>query len=132
MGWWINPEGKSISTEHFSYIIDHPKTFGYTKAEAKSWGVADRQPTIDSVKSQGWVRVVGTRPHLAVEFWLLTPHTIWQIKEFFKKVKMDPAERVLFEETASTHSWYEPAAWILGDMALAVARNPKGKKRRVR
>lgn len=130
MGYWISPDAevKSIS-DHFSYLVDHPHIIGATKREARKWGVAQRRPVIEAALERGWVRVLGSRPNLGIEFWVLTQSVIWQIKEFFRLAKMDPDEQVLFEETTTGDGRYKPARWILEDEALAAARNPRRKGR---
>jgi hypothetical protein len=128
MGAWIRPDGKwKFIPDHYEYVKAHPVEFGFKKKEPEGWGLRDRGTVIEKALSRGWVRVRGTRPNLSMEFWRLDNNTIFNIKDFISTEKIDPEEKILFE---SEHmNWYEPASWILGERALAVAAN-EGKKRR--
>ena len=129
MGYWLSPEGKAYpNPDHYQFILSHPALFRMKKKDLRG-GVADRQPTIDLAIAGNWIRVRGTRPHLSFEFAVLDQRTIWNVKEFLIRQKIDPTERILFEEAATGASWYEPASWVLEDTALMVARNPKRKRR---
>jgi|ERR1700687_769195 len=128
MGAWIRPDGKwKFIPDHFEYIKAHPKDFGFKKKDPEGWGLGDRGEVIEKALKRGWIRVRGIRPNLSMEFFRLDNNTIFNIKDFLSTEKVDPDEKIMFE---SEHmNWYEPAAWILGDGALAVAAN-KGKRRR--
>ena len=132
MGYWISKDGDIYNTGahgHFGFVKGHPAKFGMTKKEAEGLGAEDHQPTIDHALTRGWIRVMGTRPNLGAQFAVLDQNTIFALKTFFQKTKMDPSEKVLFEEVATGASWYEPSAWIMTDEALKVARNPKKRPR---
>lgn len=130
MGAWIRPDGKwKFIPDHFEYIKGHPKDFGFKSKDPASWGLGDRSAVIEKATQRGWIRVRGTRPNLSMEFWELNTNTILNIKDFISTEKVDPDEKIMFEANSTGKSWYEPASWILGERALAVAAN-EGKKRR--
>jgi hypothetical protein len=129
MGFWINRDGETWNTGqhgHFNFIVANPKKFGLTEGEV-SGSVREHQPLIDHALGEGWIRVRGESPNLGIEFAVLSGNAIFNIKTFLKKYGVDPSERIMFEEAATGGSWYEPAAWVLSDEALKVARNPKRK-----
>lgn len=129
MGYWISRDGDLYDTGahgHFAFIVANPDKFGLSPKEVEGT-VREHQPIIDHALGRGWIRVRGSRPNLGIEFAVLDGNTIFNLKDFFHKSKMDPVEKVMFEEAATGGSWYKPAAWIMTDEALAVARNPKRK-----
>ena len=130
MGAWIRPDGKwKFIPDHFEYMKAHLKDFGFKAKEESLFTLSNRTELIDTALSRGWVRVRGTRPNLSMEFWKLDNNTIFNIKDFISTEKVDPDEKIMFEANSTGKSWYEPASWILGERALAVAAN-EGKKRR--
>ncbi len=131
MGWWIRPDGKWKSIpDHFEYLRAHPTEFGFKKKDAAGWGLANRTAVIEEATRRGFIRVRGASPHLSVEFWELNNDTIANLKDFLSSEGIAPGEKVMFEEGSTERSWYREAAWILDDVALAAAANPKGKGRR--
>jgi hypothetical protein len=129
MGWWIKPDGSYRKIpDHFEHIRAHPAEFGAKKSAAEKWTIADRQTVIDSALSKGWVRVRGTRPNLSMEFWELTGDTIANIRGFLAAERIAADEKIMFEAGATGKNWYEPAAWILEERALAVAANPRRRR----
>lgn len=132
MGAWISPDGRIHSTGphgHFAFIVGRAAEFGLKPEEVRGLGVKDHQPTIDHALARGWVRVMGTRPNLGIQFAVLDGNTIVAVKSFLQKAKVDLSEKILFEESASGRSWYEAAAWIMTDEAAKFARNVRKKSR---
>jgi hypothetical protein len=130
MGAWIRPDGKwKFIPDHFEYMRAHLTDFGFKKKDAGLFSLGNRTLLIEKATQRGWIRVRGTRPNLSMEFWRLDNNTIFNIKDFISTEKVDPDEKIMFEANSTGKSWYEPAAWILGEGALAVAAN-EGKKRR--
>jgi hypothetical protein len=129
MGAWIRPDGKwKFIPDHFNYIKEHPKEFGFTKKEAETFDLSNRTATIEKATERGWIRIRGTRPNLSMEFWKLDGTTIANIRDFLVTEKIDPDEKIMFEEGSTGNSWYEPGAWILDGWADKVSRNPRRRR----
>lgn len=127
MGWWIREDGKVYENpDHFNFMREHPKAFGYSAREAAAWTLADRSAVIEEATKRGWIRVRGKSPHMSFEFWQMSPNIVFNIKEFLVGQGIDPDENMLLEENASGRSWYKPAAWVITDEALVMA----GRRRR--
>lgn len=132
MGWWVSPDGKAFNTGahgHFEFIVTKPGLFGLKKKEVSGLTLADHRPTIDIGISKGWVRVRGSLPDVDFEVAVLDQKSVFLIKRFMQKARVDPLRKFMIEEAATGAVWYEPAAWVLTDEALKFARNPKRKPR---
>ena len=130
MGWWISRDGEiAPNPDHYTYLLAHPERFGLKKAQVKGAGIMEREALLDHALTQGWIRVRGTRPHLAFEVAIFDPNTLFNIRQFLVKTKVARDEKLMIEEAATTASWYKPASWVLDDEALAVVRNPRRKPR---
>ena len=129
MGWWIRPDGKWKSIpDHYEYIKANPKEFGFKKKEPATWGLADRTAVIEAATKNGFIRVRGRSPDMSMEFWVLDGDTIANIKGFLVTEGISEDEKLMFEEGSTGHSWYRTAGWILYDVALAAAANPRRKR----
>lgn len=130
MGYWISPSGDiKKNSDHYQYVKSHPQLFGFTKKEVSTWDDDIRDHVLLEAKKRGWMRVRGTRPNLSIELWSLDNDAIFNLKEFFININIDPEEHVLIEEdSVGGKHWYEPASWILDEAALAVARNPRRRR----
>jgi hypothetical protein len=131
MGYWISKGGDIYpNADHFEFVKAHPKLFGLTPDAVKRLGLGDRQPTIDEAISKDWIRVRGGgRQGLAFEIAVLSQNTLFNIREFLIAQKVDPSQKVLIDEVATGATWYNPVSWITSDEALAVARNPRKRRR---
>lgn len=126
VGYWLSRNGDiRLTPDHFGTVLDFPELFGFTRAESKLWSPNDRQDVLTKAVEVGWIRVLGNRPHLNFQFWLLDNRTIFAITNFLSEKKIDPCEQSLFEELKTDATWYKPNSWILGGEALAAARNPR-------
>lgn len=128
MGFWIRPDGKQYEIpDHYNFLQENLKLFGFTKKESKSWTLADRVPIIEEATKKGWIRVRGKSPNMSMEFWKWDGNTISNMKEFLIGQQIDPNEKILFEENSTGKPpWYEPASWILSDKVLEMS----GRRRR--
>lgn len=131
MGWWISRDGRTFpNPDHYEFLKANPKLFGLTQGAVKRLGLADREPTLDEALSKDWIRVRGGgRQGLAFEISVLSQNTLFNIRQFLIEKKIDPSEKVLIDEVATGATWYNPASWIISDEALAVARNPRKRRR---
>lgn len=132
MGWWISKAGRIFQNpDHFEFVKAHPKMFGLPKVVSE-FGLAQRQATLDEVIAKGWIRARGDRRQgLTFEVSSLNPDTLFNIREFLLKEKWDQGQKVLVEEVTSGSTMYETVAFFTSDEALAVARNPRSRKRRL-
>lgn len=130
MGYWISKAGRIFENpDHFEFVKAHAKLFGLPKVVAQ-FGLAQRQATLDEVIAKGWIRARGDRRHgLTFEVASMNPDTLFNIREFLLKQKWDPDQKVLVEEVASGSTMYEPTSFFTSDEALAVARNPRRRRR---
>lgn len=125
-GHWISPEGKSIAViEHFDEVRSKPRQFGFTEKQAAKWTREDRELVLRQVIGRGWIRVRGHRGFTTFEVDELTGDTIFRIKEHLQRTQAWPQEQIRVGEIRHGRVHNETAAWILGDEALAVARNPR-------
>lgn len=127
MGWWIRDDSTQYEIpDHYTFILENPKLFGFSAKEAKGWTLADRNRVIKNATQKGWIRVRGRSPHLSMEFWRPDSTTLANIKDFLIAHGVDPDQKIMFEENVGEGSWYEPASWVLSDQALVLS----GKKRK--
>ena len=113
MGCWISPTGKAFpNPDHWLYVKAHPRRFGFTAREARSWEITDRDWILNAAVGRGWIRVRGERPHLAFQFALLDEGLVRRLDAYLRGLGVVPRERALFEEVFSERHWYEPFEWI--------------------
>jgi hypothetical protein len=135
MGWWVSRAGEIYpNPDHYTFVLSHPKLFGMTAREVKGYGLDERQGVLDRAIASGWLRVRGDqRQGITFEVQALDEPTVFAMKTFLSEKAWDPNAKILVEEQISRgRAWYEPAAWVLSDGALAVARNPGKRKQRQR
>jgi len=132
-GYWISPEGKIIEIrEHFSYVRDHPKAFGFTAGEAKTWTTDDRERVIRAAVQRGWIRVRGHKRYMTFEPAELTQDAIFSITELLRKQRIHPDERVRVHELSRGRGFEQTADYFLTGQALAAARNRPRRRRAAR
>lgn len=127
IGWWISPKGKVYEIhEHFSFVQEKPKLFGFTEREAETWDDDDRDDVLRKVVSRGWIRV----RNLTYETWELTGDAIFNIVLHLKKTKAWPQDILNVSEVKRNRWMQERASFFLGGEALEIAANVRRKRRK--
>lgn len=128
-GHWISPKGKVHEiNEHFSQIIEQPKLFGFTKAEADSWVRADRDRIVTEAVRRGWIRVRGHGTSTTFDVRELTSNVIFDVAKYLDWIGAWENEDVKVHEVLHKKVFDVKAGWFLLGEALKVARNPRKKK----
>lgn len=130
MGYWISREGRVYDNrDHYEFVKAHPKRFGFSAAEVKGFGGAERQGVLDEVIRRGWIRVRGdARQGLAFEIRKFDGDTLFNIAEFLRRSKWDPNAMVLVDD--GQRSIYEPVTYFTEGAALSAVANPRRRKRK--
>jgi len=91
-GYWISPEGGTIEiSEHFDFVRDNPKLFGFKESEAKKFPRITaknraklRQELLTEVIRRDWIRLRITN-EWHFQYWRLDDWTLGRIREALKK-----------------------------------------------
>lgn len=133
-GFWINPDGKFIKVfEHYGYIKEHPKQFGFTEKEMLGfeykYQMKARDTALITAMKREWIRVRQKDNYYVFEAYGYDPWVLTRIRMFADKTKMWDSDRITINDISTNRGLDTNVGVLRSPAILDMSPNPGRRKK---